>query len=84
VTLEVVSLPLGAYQTNCFVVTAQGSTDAVVIDPGDEAGRITDVLAERGLTLVAILVTHGHLDHTASAAALSWPWPSASRRSRST
>ena len=62
-TLEVVSLPLGAYQTNCFVVTAQGSTDAVVIDPGDEAGRITDVLAERGLTLVALLVTHGHLDH---------------------
>ena len=62
-TLEVVSLSLGAYQTNCFVVTAQGSTAAVVIDPGDEAGRIVEVLAERGLTLVAILVTHGHLDH---------------------
>ena len=58
-TLEVVSLSLGAYQTNCFVVTAQGSTAAVVIDPGDEAGRIVEVLAERGLTLV----THGHLDH---------------------
>jgi glyoxylase-like metal-dependent hydrolase (beta-lactamase superfamily II) len=63
VTLEVVSLPLGAYQTNCFVVTAQGSTDAVVIDPGDDAARIIEVLAERGLTVAAILVTHGHLDH---------------------
>jgi len=63
VTLEVVSLPLGAYQTNCFVVTAQGSTDAVVIDPGDDAARITEVLAERGLTVAAILVTHGHIDH---------------------
>ena len=62
-TLEVVSLPLGAYQTNCYVVTAQGSADAVVIDPGDEAGRCTRCWPSAASTLVAILVTHGHLDH---------------------
>jgi hydroxyacylglutathione hydrolase len=61
--LEVVSLPLGAYQTNCYVVSTEGSTDAVVIDPGDDAETVRRVLAERGLTLRAILVTHGHLDH---------------------
>jgi hydroxyacylglutathione hydrolase len=63
VTLEVVSLPLGAYQTNCYVVSTEGSTDAVVIDPGDAAETVLGVLAERGLTLRAVLVTHGHLDH---------------------
>jgi len=63
VTLEVVSLPLGAYQTNCYVVTAEGSSDAVVIDPGDSAETVLGVLAERSLTLRGILVTHGHLDH---------------------
>ena len=62
-TLEVVSLPLGAYQTNCYVVTAEGSSDAVVIDPGDSAETVLGVLAERSLTLRGILVTHGHLDH---------------------
>jgi hydroxyacylglutathione hydrolase len=63
VTLEVVSLALGAYQTNCYVVSTEGSTDAVVIDPGDSAETVLRVLAERGLTLRGILVTHGHLDH---------------------
>ncbi|HEY0389226.1 MAG TPA: MBL fold metallo-hydrolase [Gaiellales bacterium] len=57
------SLPLGAYQTNCYVVSAEGSTDAVAIDPGDSADTVQRVLAERGLVLRAILVTHGHLDH---------------------
>ena len=62
-TLEVVSLALGAYQTNCYVVSTEGSTDAVVIDPGDSAETVLRVLAERGLALRGILVTHGHLDH---------------------
>jgi hydroxyacylglutathione hydrolase len=63
VTLEVVSLPLGAYQTNCYVVSSEGSADAVVVDPGDSAETVLGLLSERGLKLRAILVTHGHLDH---------------------
>jgi hydroxyacylglutathione hydrolase len=63
VSLQVVSLPLGAYQTNCYLVAREDSRDAVVIDPGDEAERILGVLSERGWTPHAILVTHGHLDH---------------------
>jgi glyoxylase-like metal-dependent hydrolase (beta-lactamase superfamily II) len=63
VVLEVTSLALGPYQTNCYVVVPEESSDAVVVDPGDEAARVGALLEERGLTLRAILVTHGHLDH---------------------
>ncbi|MGN6379845.1 MAG: MBL fold metallo-hydrolase [Gaiellales bacterium] len=56
-------LPLGPYQTNCYLVAREGASDAVVVDPGDEPQRVIERLAEHGWTARAILVTHGHLDH---------------------
>ena len=53
------TLTLGAYQTNCYLLS--NGTDAVVIDPGYEPDTILDAL--EGLTLKAILLTHGHFDH---------------------
>jgi hydroxyacylglutathione hydrolase len=61
--LEVARLPLGAYQTNCYLAARHGATDAVVVDPGDDPDRVLEALAERGWTARAILVTHAHLDH---------------------
>jgi hydroxyacylglutathione hydrolase len=61
--LDIVQLPLGAYQTNCYLVAREGASEAVVIDPGDEPGAVLEVLGERGWTAVAVLVTHGHHDH---------------------
>ncbi len=56
-------LPVGPLQENCSVVEHAGSRRAAVIDPGDEGEAILEFLSERGLTLSAILVTHGHFDH---------------------
>ena len=61
--LEVVRLPLGPYQANCYLVAREGAADAVVVDPGDEPQRVLDELANHGWSVSAILVTHGHLDH---------------------
>jgi hydroxyacylglutathione hydrolase len=61
--LDVVQIPLGAYQTNCYLVAREGASEAVVIDPGDDPGTVEGVLADRGWTAVAVLVTHGHFDH---------------------
>jgi glyoxylase-like metal-dependent hydrolase (beta-lactamase superfamily II) len=61
--LDVVQIPLGAYRTNCYLVARQGATEAVVIDPGDDPGTVEGVLADRGWTAAAVLVTHGHFDH---------------------
>lgn len=59
--LQYDTLPLGSYQTNCYILK-QGS-HAVVIDPGYEPDTILTQLNRQGLTLDAILLTHGHFDH---------------------
>lgn len=56
------TLPLGAYQTNCYILHQEDSS-CVVIDPGYTPEVILDFLAGKGLTLEAILLTHGHFDH---------------------
>jgi hydroxyacylglutathione hydrolase len=61
--LDVVQIPLGAYRTNCYLVAREGASDAVVIDPGDDPEAVRGVLADRGWTAAAVLVTHGHFDH---------------------
>jgi glyoxylase-like metal-dependent hydrolase (beta-lactamase superfamily II) len=63
VTLEVVSMPLGVYGTNCYVVAQPESSEAVVVDPGDTPDTVARVLDDRGWTPRGILVTHGHIDH---------------------
>ena len=57
------TLPLGAYQTNCYILHQEDSPSCVVIDPGYTPEVILDFLAGKGLTLEAILLTHGHFDH---------------------
>lgn len=57
------TLPLGSYQTNCYLVWAEGAAGCAVIDPGYEPERVLEKTAELGLTVDAILLTHGHFDH---------------------
>ena len=61
--LKVHTLPLGAYQTNCYIIHEEGSKSCCVIDPGYEPDTVLDKVEELGLTLEAILLTHGHFDH---------------------
>jgi len=61
--MEFVSLPLGSYQTNCYLVFGGENDRCVVIDPGDEAQKVLDAAAQLGKSVAAILLTHGHFDH---------------------
>ncbi|MEI8082406.1 MAG: MBL fold metallo-hydrolase [Actinomycetes bacterium] len=60
----IVGFPAGPWQTNCYLVATGEGRDCVIVDPGmDATAGIAGVVAERRLTPVAVLVTHGHLDH---------------------
>ena len=63
----VTGFPAAAFGTNCFVVAPGPGEECVVVDPGVEVcGQLDAVLAEHRLKPVAVLLTHGHLDHTFS------------------
>jgi len=64
-------LPLGQLQTNCYIAGCEDTHEAVVIDPGDEAGRILSELDRYSLEVVFILNTHAHFDHIGANAALA-------------
>ena len=61
--LKVHALTLGAYQTNCYILHDENSKTCCVIDPGYTPDIVLDKLNSLGLTLEAILLTHGHFDH---------------------
>ena len=59
---------VGPVQENCFLFRRDGSEQALIVDPGDEAPRILDAVDELGVTVEAILVTHCHFDHIGAVA----------------
>ena len=61
--MEITTLVLGDYMTNCYIVRQENSSKCLVIDPGYEAERILRLLEEKNLEPEAILLTHGHFDH---------------------
>ena len=65
------TLTLGILRTNCYLISNDGA--CVIIDPGAEASRIDTHLKAHGLHPQAILLTHGHFDHTGA----MWPCMSA-------
>jgi glyoxylase-like metal-dependent hydrolase (beta-lactamase superfamily II) len=70
--LEVRMFTVGPVQENCFIVRAKGADRAVIVDPGDEAERLTNAISELGIAAVeAILVTHTHFDHIGAVAPLA-------------
>ncbi|MGH8834063.1 MAG: MBL fold metallo-hydrolase [Actinomycetes bacterium] len=63
----VVGFPAAAFDTNCFVVAPAAGAECVIVDPGIGVDVDLDaVLREHRLRPVAVLLTHGHLDHTFS------------------
>jgi hydroxyacylglutathione hydrolase len=63
----ITGFPSDATATNCWVVAAAAGEQCVVIDPGiGVQAQLDDVIAEHRLHPVAVLLTHGHFDHTFS------------------
>ncbi|MBA3418289.1 MAG: MBL fold metallo-hydrolase [Geodermatophilaceae bacterium] len=60
----VTGFPAGVFATNCYVLAPGPGTECVVIDPGQDSEQpLQSMLAEHRLKPVAVVLTHGHLDH---------------------
>ena len=60
---QYLTLPVTAFAQNCSLVWCDETREAAVIDPGGDLDRILDAVAQHGLTLKAIWLTHAHIDH---------------------
>ncbi|MEQ6901217.1 MBL fold metallo-hydrolase [Nocardioides sp. YIM 152588] len=65
----IAGFPAGPWGTNCYVAATGTGTECVVIDPGKDASAgVAEVVREHRLKPVAVLLTHGHIDHMWSVA----------------
>jgi len=56
------------FATNCWIIAPEKGSECIIVDPGmtDISAEVEMIVAEEGLKPVAVLLTHGHLDHTFS------------------
>jgi glyoxylase-like metal-dependent hydrolase (beta-lactamase superfamily II) len=63
----ITGFPAAAFGTNCYIVAPEAGAECVVVDPGVEVvDQLDELLDQHRLRPVAVLLTHGHLDHTFS------------------
>lgn len=63
-------IPVGMLQCNCSILGDPATREAIVVDPGDEVGRIIEILRRHNLKVRAIVSTHTHIDHVGGLAGL--------------
>ena len=69
------SFPSGPWQANCYLAAAGVGAECVIVDPGVGASSgVRQLVAANGLIPAGVLLTHGHVDHIASAAQLADEW----------
>ena len=68
--IKIEVMPVGSLETNCYIVYEEDSRLAAIIDPGEEETRILDRIKALKLSVLFIIHTHGHYDHTGASEAL--------------
>lgn len=61
--LKIGKITMGVCQTNCYFVYEEGKSEVLFFDPADNGEHIYHALKEKGFSVQAILLTHGHFDH---------------------
>ncbi|QRG08242.1 MBL fold metallo-hydrolase [Xanthobacter dioxanivorans] len=69
--IQIAIVPVTPFAQNCSILWCTKTMKGAVIDPGGDLDKIRAALAETGITVEKILLTHGHVDHAAGAAELA-------------
>jgi hydroxyacylglutathione hydrolase len=65
----IAGFPAGSFAANCYLLATAPGTECLIIDPGQDAEPgINEIIERHRLRPVAVLATHGHLDHIWSVA----------------
>ncbi|MCM0612573.1 MBL fold metallo-hydrolase [Marinobacter sediminum] len=64
-------IPVTPFQQNCSLIWCEDTLKAAVVDPGGDLDRIRTAIAEEGVTVEKILLTHAHIDHAGGTAELA-------------
>ena len=73
--MNIKALMVGPIGTNCYLLCDEDAKTCAVVDPGGDAGRVAAAVAETCCTPCAILLTHGHYDHTGGVAGILAEYP---------
>ncbi len=76
-TLRVEAVPVGAFQANAYLVIDDATRRAAIVDPGAEGDELAARLVAAGITVEAIWITHGHLDHVGGIMGVRRAFPAA-------
>ena len=69
--MDIRAYTVGPFQENTYVLRADGSERAIVIDPGDNGEQLLEAIEKLGATVEAILITHTDVDHVGAVAPLA-------------
>ena len=64
-------VPVTPFEQNCSILWCEKTRKAAVVDPGGDLDRIMAAVAQLGVQVEKILITHGHIDHAGGTAALA-------------
>jgi glyoxylase-like metal-dependent hydrolase (beta-lactamase superfamily II) len=63
-------IPVTPFQQNCTLLWCEKTKKAAVVDPGGDLDNIREAIAQSGVSVEKIILTHGHIDHAGGAAEL--------------
>lgn len=69
--IQIAIVPVTPFEQNCSILWCTTTMKGAVIDPGGDLDRVRAAIAETGVSVEKILLTHGHVDHAAGAAELA-------------
>lgn len=68
--IKIGRMVIGVYSTNCYFIYRESNKECIVVDPADAGDKIYEALSNKGFSIKAIFLTHGHFDHIWGAKAL--------------
>ncbi|HVZ48895.1 MAG TPA: MBL fold metallo-hydrolase [Gemmatimonadaceae bacterium] len=73
--LRIDHVTVGPFEENCYLIMDPAAGAAVLVDPGDEPGRIVEMARRHGARPGAVWLTHAHLDHIGAISGVRRAWP---------